>query len=161
MPEVSLCETKGLRLKSALNSSKAHGLECLCVSGSIFFWGKEILQFFGLQNVILTHAKGFCDKNGPWSSPYVEKLKLKSPDFYNKFPTADYLSSKTYHLATQNTRRRGDVTAPKSLFLGKSPPDSPYFQAEISQLAIFRHCSLACPHNIKAFPRILNSFYDV
>jgi len=65
MPEVSLCETKGLRLKSALNSSKAHGLECLCVSGSIFFWGEEILHFFGLQNVILTHAKGFCDKNGP------------------------------------------------------------------------------------------------
>jgi hypothetical protein len=39
--------------------------------------------------VILTHAKDFCDKNGPRSSPYFEKLKLKLPDFYNKFSTTD------------------------------------------------------------------------
>jgi hypothetical protein len=136
--------------------------ECLCVSGSIFCWGRRNFAFFRPSNVILTHAKDFCDKHGPRSSPYFEKLKLKLPDFYYKFPTADFFcSSKTYHLATKNTRRRGDVTAPQSLFLGKIHQIRHISRQKISQLAIFRHCSLACPHNIKAFPRSLNSFHDV
>jgi hypothetical protein len=42
-------------------------------------------HFFNLKNAISTLTKDFCEENGPNSIHFEKEIKLKAPDFYNRF----------------------------------------------------------------------------
>ncbi len=45
----------------------------------------QFLHFLNLKNAISTCTNEFCEENGPNSLDFEKEIKIKAPDFYNRF----------------------------------------------------------------------------